>query len=230
MRDASTAKQAGWTRGIAASQPGAWRSSTVRSLFQKLPKTLEGASMLDRRAQVMRRERPRGWRALVPLALILILALAGCATPQITLPPLNGVSSDNGPGVTVPARIRHGADGATLVIVDLTIKGKGPYAFALDTGASLSLIDSQLARRLDLPVEGPPEDITGIGGTQRVIPVSVNQWAMGAVKLPARTITSASLVELRRSAGIVGLLGSDVLSSFSSVTIDYANSEIVVTS
>ncbi len=169
------------------------------------------------------------WRALVPLALMLTLALtlAGCATPQIT-PPFTGVSA-NGKSITVPARIRHGPDGSTLVIVDLTINGKGPYPFALDTGASLSLIDLQLAQRLGLPVAGSPEDITGVGGTQRVTPMSVSQWAMGAATLPARTITSASLSELRRSAGIVGLLGSDVLSAFNSVTIDYANSVIIVT-
>lgn len=178
----------------------------------------------------MRDTHPRGWRALVPFALFLALALtlAGCATPQINLP-LTGVSA-NGKSVTVPARIRHGPNGSTLVIVDLTINGKGPYSFALDTGASLSLIDLQLAQRLGLPVSGPQEDITGVGGTQRVTPVTVSQWAMGAAKLPTRTITSASLSELRRSADIVGLLGSDVLSSFSSVTIDYTNSVIIVTS
>ncbi len=179
------------------------------------------------RSGLLRHAHLRGWRALIPLALTLTLALAGCATPRIVIP-FNGVSAD-GKSVTVPARIRHGLDGSTLVIVDLTIKGQGPYAFALDTGASLSLIDSQVAQKLGLPVAGPPEDLTGIGGTQRVTPVSISQWSMGAAALPNRTITSASVSDLRRSAGIVGLLGSDVLSAYSSVTIDYANSDIVVT-
>jgi aspartyl protease len=173
--------------------------------------------------------RRSGWRALAPLALVLALTLglAGCALPQLPST-LTGVSRD-GKSVTVPARIRHGENGATLVIVDLAINGNGPYPFALDTGASLSLIDLQLARQLDLPVAGPPEEITGVGGAQRVTPVSVKQWAMGAATLPARTITSAPLSDLRHSAGIDGLLGSDVLSSFNSVTIDYANSAVIIT-
>ena len=179
------------------------------------------------RSHLLRYAHPGGWRALLPLALMLALALAGCASPQITIP-FTGVSA-NGKSITVPARIRHGADGSTLVIVDLTINGKGPYPFALDTGASLSLIDLQLAQRLGLPVAGPPEDITGVGGTQRVTPMAVSQWAMGAATLPARTITSASLSGLRRSAGIDGLLGSDVLSAFNAVTIDFADSVIIVT-
>lgn len=176
----------------------------------------------------LRYAHPRAWRAFMPLALMLTLALAGCAAPRITIP-FNGVSAD-GKSVTVPAHIRHGPDGSTLVTVDLTIRGQGPYSFAFDTGASLSLIDSQVAQRLGLPVAGPPEDLSGIGGTQRVTPVKVSQWAIGAATLPDRTITSASLSELRRNGGIVGLLGSDVLSTYSSVTIDYANSVIVLTS
>ncbi len=180
---------------------------------------------MARRSRSMRNTHTRWWRALA--ALVLTLALAGCATPQLTMP-FTGVSA-NGKSITVPARIRHGANGSTLVVVDLTINGKGPYSFALDTGASLSLIDLQLAQRLGLPVAGPPEDISGVGGTERVTPVTVSKWAMGAATLPARTITSAPLSDLRRSAGIVGLLGSDVLSAFSSVTIDYANSVIILT-
>jgi hypothetical protein len=164
---------------------------------------------------------------LAPLALIVALALAGCSAPRLT-PPFTGVSA-SGKSIVTPARIRHGDNGATLVIVDLEINGAGPYAFALDTGASLSLIDLEVARQLHLPVAGPPEDITGVGGAQSVTPVAISQWAMGAATLPPRTITSAPLTELRRSAGIVGLLGSDVLSSFNSVTIDYANSAIIVT-
>lgn len=168
----------------------------------------------------------RGW-ALACLSLVLALALAGCSVPHPTV--IFTGATANGKSIIVPARIRHGPNGSTLVIVDLQINGKGPYPFALDTGASLSLLDQQLANQLSLPVAGPPEDITGVGGSQRVTPVNVANWAMGAVKLPARTITSAPIADLSGSAGIVGLLGSDILSAFNSVTIDYANSDIIVT-
>jgi hypothetical protein len=154
-----------------------------------------------------------------------LAAFAGCATPQLPF-----TSSANGKSVTTPATIRHGPDGSTLVIVDLTINGKGPYPFALDTGASITLLDVSLARSLDLPAAGAPEVITGVGGSQRITPVSVKRWSLGAAALPARTIASASLSEIHRSAGIEGLLGSDVLSTFSAVTIDYASGVVTVTS
>lgn len=164
---------------------------------------------------------------LLSLTLLLALGLAGCSMPS-GLPFLGVSASAN--SVTVPAQIRHGDDGSALVVVQLEINGKGPYSFALDTGASLSLIDSDLAQQLRLPVAGSPVDVAGVGGKQRVIPVRVSVWALGAVTLPERVITSAALPDLRRSAGIVGLLGSDVLSTFYSVTIDYANSDVVITS
>lgn len=172
--------------------------------------------------------RPPGRLALMllSLALLLSLELAGCSMPSGL--PFTGVSA-SATSVTIPAEIRHGDDGSALVVVQLTINGKGPYAFALDTGASLSLIDSDLAQQLRLPVAGPPVDVSGVGGKQRVTPVRVSVWALGAAILPERVITSAALPDLRRSAGVVGLLGSDVLSTFSSVTIDYANSDVVVT-
>lgn len=172
--------------------------------------------------RLQRRTAPLAWGALC----IALLALAGCATPSWV--PFVGATA-NASSVTAPAQILRGPDGATLVVVQLTISGKGPYAFALDTGASLTLIDSDLAQQLRLPVAGPPESIAGVGGKQRVIPVNVKVWALGAATLPSRTITSASLAELRRDDGIVGLLGSDVLSAFSSVTVDYANSQVILT-
>jgi predicted aspartyl protease len=173
--------------------------------------------------------RPSGRLALLLLSLTLLLApgLAGCSMPSGL--PFTGVSASAN-SVTIPAQIRHGDDGSALVVVEVEINGKGPYSFALDTGASLSLIDSDLAQQLRLPVAGPPVDIAGVGGKQRVTPVRVSVWALGAATLPEKVITSAALPDLRRSAGIVGLLGSDVLSTFSSVTIDYANSDVVVTS
>ncbi|HEX9037733.1 MAG TPA: retropepsin-like aspartic protease [Ktedonobacterales bacterium] len=158
--------------------------------------------------------------------LAMTLALTGCATPTA---PFTGVNA-NAKSVTVPADIRRGAESATLVIVSLRIEGKGPYSFALDTGASLTLIDSSLARELRLPVAGPLVDIAGVGGKQFVTPVRVKVWSIGAQALPNHVISSTPLTTLRESDGIDGLLGSDVLSTFSSVTIDFANSEVILTS
>lgn len=155
----------------------------------------------------------------------LCLALSGCAA-DLTMP----VSLANAPvhGVTVPAEIRHGDQGSTLVVVEVVIQGKGPYPMALDTGASLTLIDRSLATKLALPVTGPMEQITGVGGVQNVTPVSVSKWSLGKAQFPSMTITSAPLSDLKRSAGVDGLLGSDVLDRFGAITIDYADAQVTL--
>jgi hypothetical protein len=41
-------------------------------------------------------------------------------------------------------------------------------------------------------------------------------------------ITSAPLSDLKRSAGVDGLLGSDVLDRFGAITIDYTDSQVTL--
>lgn len=170
--------------------------------------------------------RARAWLLGSVCALsLLCLALAGCAlslTPPVTL------AETPAHGITVPAEIRHGVAGATLVIVQVTIHGKGPYPMAVDTGASLTLIDLSLADRLGLKSAGPSETITGVGGVEQVTPTSIAQWSLGKAALPSMTITSAPLFDLKRSAQVDGLLGSDVFSRIGAITIDYANSEVTL--
>jgi predicted aspartyl protease len=168
------------------------------------------------------------WRRLLgPFCALMLL----CMTLAACSPNLMGpVTLANTPahGVTVPAEIRHGDKGATLVVVQVLIHGKGPYPMALDTGASLTLIDRSLADKLGLQVVGSPEPITGVGGAQQVTPVHISQWSLGKAQLPAMTITSASLADLKTSAGVDGLLGSDLLDRFGAITIDYTDSQVTL--
>lgn len=180
------------------------------------------------RPETGRRHTVGGWRMWLALATLLSLApltlLAGCAAPNVPFTGGAGLKT-----ITVPATVQRGSDGATLIIVNVTINGQGAYPFALDTGASLTLLDLPVARALQLPVSGPQRDVTGVGGTERVTPVSVTHWSLGAAALPAATITTAPMTGIHHSAGIVGLLGSDVLSSFASVTIDYTSGLVILT-
>ena len=45
--------------------------------------------------------------------------------------------------------LRHGKQ--VIALVPVTINGHGPYTFALDTGASQSLVDSSVAKELRVP-------------------------------------------------------------------------------
>ena len=163
-------------------------------------------------------QRLRRWAPLASLTL-LVLLLAACGV-QVGVP----VSS----ATTAPAQIKHGDQGSVIVIVQIMIAGKGPYAFALDTGASESLVERSIARSVGLPVAGAPQQVTGVGGSQTVTPVKVSQWSLGGITLPSTVIVSAPASAFNAQSGVVGLLGSDVLSTFGSVTINYSAGSITV--
>ncbi|WP_167662421.1 hypothetical protein, partial [Salmonella enterica] len=59
-----------------------------------------------------------------------------------------------------------------------------------------------------------------IGGQSKAYLANISDWKLGRAEVPTSTVAVADLT-LR--GGLVGLLGSDVLSTFGKVTIDYAN-------
>jgi hypothetical protein len=122
--------------------------------------------------------------------------------------------------------LRHGPQ--VLALVPVKIDGHGPYSFALDTGASTSLVDSQVARELRVPVTGKKQKIAGVGSVSKVRSIEVRAWSIGGVKLPATTVVEANLPFGNAEGGVQGLLGSDMLSQFDIVTIDYDHSRLVL--
>lgn len=157
------------------------------------------------------------------IALIALCGLAGC-TIAFGQPVVNGC--DN--GISVPVKVQRDLTGSTIVIASVTIDGHGPYPLAVDTGASVSILDRSVAVAANLPQAGNPEPVAGVGGSQTATPVQVNSWNVGKITLPAMRIAMLSLPEAQKSNGIVGLLGSDVLSRFGVVQIDYSNSTLIV--
>ncbi|HKB37575.1 MAG TPA: retropepsin-like aspartic protease [Gemmataceae bacterium] len=155
-------------------------------------------------------------RGLVVLAAVL---LAGCSLAP-------GVSSQR--GVSEHVRIERSRDGATTVLLPVTIQGRGPYTFALDTGASRSLVSTTVAADIGLSRAGPPEPIQGLGGVTRAVPVRVTSWSTGNIKLPPMVITSADLATGRGAGGLQGLLGSDVWDAIGSFKLDYRTSTLTV--
>lgn len=168
-------------------------------------------------------QKKRLWAAPLLIALGLTLFIIPACSARLG----SGVCSPS-TGTTVPAQIDHNNQGAVLVIVQVTINGHGPYAFAFDTGASVSLIDQHLANSLAIPVAGPPQPVTGIGGAEEVTPVRINHWSLGKANLPATTIVSGQLTQFDSSTNVQGLLGSDVLSQVGAVTIDYDANTVTI--
>jgi hypothetical protein len=108
-----------------------------------------------------------------------------------------------------------------IALVPVTISGKGPFTFALDTGASQSLVDRQVAAELDVKQTGATEKVAGVSSIGNGTAIAVEHWRVGGVTLPATTVIAANLPFGNASGGVQGLLGSDMLSGFDRVTIDY---------
>jgi hypothetical protein len=125
-------------------------------------------------------------------------------------------------------KVAHGPNGSTLVLASVTIDNRGPYTFAVDTGASTSLIDRKLAQQLGLKQAGAPQPIAGISSNEEAIPVRVTHWQAGKITLPSAIIASAALFQSQHDQELQGLLGSDIWSQFGKITIDYADGTLTV--
>ena len=176
----------------------------------------------------------------VPLGLVATLALlvpatAGAAVhvepePNFALPPASmgcgGITLGDGVG-RIPITVSTVA-GQVAETVNVCIAGSGPYPFVLDTGSGESTIDAGLANRLHLTHDGSPSDFVGIGCTGVAQPVSVTSWSVGGLPLTAQTLTAAHLPQIGGAGEPVGLLGSDVLSRFGAVRIDFRAGALIL--
>jgi predicted aspartyl protease len=141
---------------------------------------------------------------------------AGSAPTSLGVPAPSGTARS----FSLPMRVvRNG--GGTLVFVPVRVNGMGPYEFVLDTGSSNSSVDRSLVRRLGLPRTGQEHRVQGVTGSGMVPIVKVRRWTIGGVPLRA---TSLAVVDL--GMGVAGLLGSDELRHFGSVTLDFQHDRI----
>jgi predicted aspartyl protease len=111
---------------------------------------------------------------------------------------------------------------------DVCLDGKGPYPFILDSGAGQSTIDAGLAQRLHLASAGAATEFAGVGCTGSAQPVSVDTWSLDGVPLAAQELTAATLPQMGGKGEPDGLLGSDVLSRFGAVRIDFDAGALLV--
>ena len=111
------------------------------------------------------------------------------------------------------------------LIAPVCIDGRGPFHLLIDTGASATAIDSKIAGRLHLASVGPSRQFFGIGRPLSGRPVRIGAWSVGPVPLTPQVV-----YELNLSLGphIDGLLGSDVLSRFGAIRLDYDQGQLIV--
>jgi hypothetical protein len=172
------------------------------------------------------------------LVLVLAAAVSGPrppavrVEPQVTfaLPPAatgcRGATLSGG-AVKVPLTVSVVA-GQVAETVDVCIGSHGPYPFVLDSGSGQSIIDAGLAHRLHLADAGPASGFAGVGCTGNAQPVSVGSWSLDGVDLASQQLTAATLPQTGGKGEPDGLLGSDVLSRFGAVRVDFAAGVLVL--
>jgi predicted aspartyl protease len=145
-----------------------------------------------------------------------VLVLAGCGGSAKVVKPTVGADGSMNVAIKV---LKHGKQ--VIALVPVTIDGKGPYNFAIDTGASQSLLDSSVAEKLHVHATGDKHPVAGITDVTQVKTLVVKHWSVGGVQLPTATIVETNLPFGNADGGVQGLLGSDMLSQFDVITIDY---------
>lgn len=129
-------------------------------------------------------------------------------------------------GTTVPIRVAEG-DGASQILVPVTIADSPQLRFVLDTGSAESALDLETATALDLdPIPGSEREITGAGGSDRAFEVGIDDWRLGDVPLDGTRLVVFDIPVPEGEARPDGLLGSNVLDDFGRVTIDYDAEEL----
>ena len=121
---------------------------------------------------------------------------------------------------SIPIVILKAKDGETLALARVIVHGRA-FPFLIDTGSSKTLVDNALARKLHLKRVGKPIEVTGVGCSESASKVRLSSWSIGGQTLPSIVATSSTIAGSGGKA--FGLLGSDVLSHFGSIGIDYAH-------
>ena len=126
---------------------------------------------------------------------------------------------------TVPLVIIKARDGETLALARVIVHGRA-FPFLIDTGSSKTLVDTALARKLHLTTVGRPITVTGVGCSESARKVRLGRWSIGGQMLPTIIATSSTIAGADGKA--FGLLGSDVLSHFGAIGLDYAHGQLTL--
>jgi predicted aspartyl protease len=114
-----------------------------------------------------------------------------------------------------------GPNGAALIVA-VHINGQGPFDFVLDTGATLTCVDRDLATRLNLEDARRVARGSSIGGTGQVRLVRIDSLRIGRSSAHDLVGCALQLDQLQRMPGLQahGLVGLNFLKSFR-VTLDF---------
>lgn len=106
------------------------------------------------------------------------------------------------------------------ITIPVSVNGQGPFVFMLDTGSNRSVVSSDLAAHLALPVVAKAVMVTATG--RQVYPVvNIDRVEIGDARSSAVLASVVPTSRLRAAiARIDGIVGQDFLSRFN-YTLDY---------
>ena len=146
----------------------------------------------------------------------LIFSCSGCADVgrSEATPPADSAAGELG--------FRLAGPGGAAIVVPVDINGRGPIDLILDTGATITCVDTSLARELALPEQRlTVGTAVGVGGTGRVRLHRVDSLRVAGAVARRINVCAMDLSAMRVVAPSVrGLLGLNVLKPFT-VTIDF---------
>ena len=125
-----------------------------------------------------------------------------------------------------PSELSVRIDESGVVIVPVSINGRGPFPFLLDTGSSHSVVSQSLADHLALRFVAKTSVLTATGREWRPV-VNLDKTAIGGAqseRLLASVTPSAQLHGIAR--GIEGVIGQDFLFGLN-YTLDYRKKRLV---
>ena len=151
-------------------------------------------------------------------SLVALLALAGSACADAgggdATPPADSAAGE--------LAFRLAGPGGAAIVVPVHINGRGPIDLILDTGATVTCVDTSLARELSLPERRLTVGTAiGVGGSGRVRLHRVDSLRVAGVVARRIDVCAMDLGAMRVVAPDVrGLLGLNVLKPYT-VTIDF---------
>ena len=153
---------------------------------------------------------------------LIALAISSSACADV------GGSSDATPPADSAAGelgFRLAGPGGAAIVVPVHINGRGPIDLILDTGATITCVDTSLARELALPEQRLAiGTAVGVGGAGRVRLHRVDSLRVAGAVARRINVCAMDLSAMRVVApNVRGLLGLNVLKPFT-VTIDFRRS------
>jgi len=160
--------------------------------------------------------------ALHPIERVSRRRIVSCAAATLAMAPVLARAQTVVPDPAEAQKVAAGTDAASHLTIKVTIGGKGPFRFVVDTGADRSVIADDVAIALGL-IAGPIVNVEGVVRTVSARTVTLSDIAFGGVSKEHLVIP----VLPRAFLDADGYLGLDVIDGYR-VTLDFRNNALMV--